>query len=84
MLSSMRTRAPRFIITRRIRIGAPLPKYTWISQSIWAPKRVNSGFGRVLSLLWGTEKLSGFSLPGKVDWYSVYVLVVAVALRRPV
>jgi hypothetical protein len=57
------------------------PKYTWISQSIWAAP--NEGIWLACGLLFfalgGRTALRGFSESGKVYWYAVYALVVFIA-----
>jgi hypothetical protein len=57
------------------------PKYTWISQSIWAAP--NEGVWLAAGLLFFAlghrRALSGFESPSRVYWYAVYVLAVGIA-----
>lgn len=57
------------------------PKYTWISQSIWAAP--NEGIWLACGLLFfalGHKRaLGGFSQTARIYWYAVYVLVVGIA-----
>jgi hypothetical protein len=62
------------------------PKYTWISQSIWAAPNEGVWLAAALLLfaLGHRSGFAGFSPPAKVYWYAVFVLVVGLAATSQV
>jgi hypothetical protein len=58
-----------------------MPKFSWLSQSLWAAP--NEGIWLAAALLWFAlgrkEAFRGFSLSGKVYWYATFVLIVGIA-----
>jgi hypothetical protein len=57
------------------------PKYTWLSQSLWAAP--NEGMWLAAGLLWfalGHRRgLGNFSATGRIYWYATYLLIVGIA-----